>query len=1093
MASVTAGEFDPERRLEGILAAYLEEVEAGRFPDRSAWLARYPEFADELSAFFDNLDHVGRIAAPISDDDAPGTVPFPGSQAPIARPDFVGYFGDYELLREIARGGMGVVYAARQVSLDRILALKMIPDHPGTSQADLRRFHLEAEAVASLDHPNIVPIYEVGQHDGHRYFSMKLAEGGSLTTELPRMRGNFIAMARLVATTARAVHYAHQRGILHRDLKPSNVLLDRSEQPLVADFGLARHIEADGDLTRTGSVLGTPAYMAPEHAEGSREVVTTAVDVYGLGAILYEGLTGRPPIQGDSLFETLRRVRDVEPERPSAVDRRVPRDLETICLKCLEKAPSNRYPTALAVAEDLDRWLAGMPITARPTTLPERAVKWARRRPTAAALLVTSLLAVLAAGFAANAILSAGLAISERKAEKKARLEAEAEVAKRVEREARIEPERYLDRIARAERAWSANDLQTARALLDESPPSLRRWEWSYLDRLVHSEVRTIEGHNGVSCGVAFAPASDILCCPETRNGVRIWDDLGDRQISHIRGHDGFAYGVAFDREGKRLATAGSDGKVRVWDVATGELKRTMPGHDAWAAGVAFAKGDAWLVSGGADRVVRVWDTSTGTEVLALRGHTAPVFGVAVRPDGWQMASAGQEGVIKLWDLLTGLEERTLPGHQGATRCVAYSPDGRLLASGGSDRLVKIWDLKTGQEILSFQAADGRVDGIAFGPDGTRLATGGLDRSVKLWDVATGRELASYRGHDAPVFSVAFRPDGRRIASSGQDGTVKLWDATAAPEVRVVQGSWGQANGLVLSGDGKVAVVSTDRGISAWDTTDGHSLWSRPVRGASSPLAGSAAGEIAVSVCPDHRVTTFDIGTGREGPSFRGPGDPIASLAIDPGQHSILVGEGDPLGIVHGLQGKGVYEPKGDRSLSLWDLETGRQRWKQSAHVGSIHSVRLSSDGSRLASAGGDRTIGLRETKTGKELHRLEGHEAPVLDVAFSNDVSRLASAGADGTVRIWNAASGRELRSIAAHSGWVVGLAFTPDGSRIVSAGLDGAVSLWEVETGRKVLALQTRGGHAWRIAIAEDGSRIVAAMSDGTLLTWSAVRETY
>jgi hypothetical protein len=338
--------------------------------------------------------------------------------APLAR-----RFGEYELLEEVARGGMGVVWKALHVRLQRVVALKMILAGRLASPAEVRRFQIEAENAAGLEHPHIVPVYEVGEHDGQHYFTMQFIDGGSLAAHLPRLAGQPQAAARLLAAVARAVHHAHQRGILHRDLKPSNVLLDAEGQPHVTDFGLARR-QAAGDSAVSGEVAGTPGYMSPEQARGQKGL-STAVDVWGLGAILYELLTGQRPFRGDTPLETVLAVVEHEPQRPRLVNPTLNRDLETICLKCLEKEPARRYASAAALAEDLERWLARLPIQARPCGLAERAWKWARRRPAAAALL-----ALLMAGVAAAPVLGVGLAIhnrhqqeQERLAQEKARLD----------------------------------------------------------------------------------------------------------------------------------------------------------------------------------------------------------------------------------------------------------------------------------------------------------------------------------------------------------------------------------------------------------------------------------------------------------------------------------------------------------------------------------------------------------------------------------------------------------------------------------------------------------------------------------------------
>jgi hypothetical protein len=379
-------EIDPEERLGEAIAAYLRAAETGRPPDRGEFLARHPQVALELDLFIENRQEVERLSRPLRNLVLPGKDVWKGRA-----------FGDYEILGEIARGGMGVVYRARQARLNRTVALKMIRAGGGATQEDLQRFRAEAKAAASLSHPHIVPIYEFGEHEGQQYFTMELIEGHTLD----RHGRDFISepgeAARLIALVARAVHHAHQRRIIHRDLKPGNILVDRAGQPHVTDFGLAMRVEGGERLTESNVLLGTLPYMAPEQLSDKVQPLTTSVDIWSLGVILYELLTGKPPFQGKNQIDTLDRIRKQHPVPPGKLNRRVARDLEAICLKCLEKEPERRYGSALGLARDLERWLKGEPIEARPVHRVVRAWSWCRRNPAGAGLALGAAALLVAA------------------------------------------------------------------------------------------------------------------------------------------------------------------------------------------------------------------------------------------------------------------------------------------------------------------------------------------------------------------------------------------------------------------------------------------------------------------------------------------------------------------------------------------------------------------------------------------------------------------------------------------------------------------------------------------------------------------------
>jgi WD40 repeat protein len=1172
---------DRDMRLHRVIAAYLEALESGQAPDRAALLAQHRDLAGELTVFFANQDHVLRLTAPLRDamhhgapyfrdpatvdggaaDATPAVLPFPapapdaahhkGAQAdppggPLGQDSEPGaaaatprvrYFGDYELLEVIAQGGMGIVYKARQVSLNRVLALKMVRAGQFATPDDLQRFRLEAESAAHLDHPQIVPIYEVGEHEGFHYFSMKLVEGGNLAARASDYRDHPRAAARLIALVARAVHYAHERGILHRDLKPANILLTgaaaarlHERLPLVTDFGLAKWVEGPraADLTQSGSIVGTPSYMAPEQAEGRRTAITTAADVYSLGAILYELLAGQPPFRAETMLDTLRLVREQEPTRLRALNPRIDRDLETIALKCLEKAPSARYDSAAALADDLDRWLGEIPIRARRTGLSSRVIKWARRRPALAALLMTAALAAAMAALAVRASISsqrllrhAAKSDSALRVESAARRKLESNLAESQKRKRAMEENQYFQGIQSAEQALARRDPGEARRLLAACPASLRNWEWRHLARRLHSELTSIQGHSGFLCGAEFHPDSRAVICRSSALGSSMWDLSPAESAHRIHGLDGTAYGLAFDLSGQRMATAGSDGHVKVWDIARGQQLWDLPAHTGWAAGVAFGAGGSTLATAGEDGVVRIWDLTRVRPIPAheetvprhaLRGHDGAVFAVAFSPDGATLASGGKDGTVRVWDLARTppTAVQSFQGHEGAISSLAFDPRGKLIASGGADRMVRVWDAATGRETLKFQAAASRVNAIAFSPDGSRLATGDLEHLVRLWDPADGRALGYFPGHEQPVFLVQFNADGSRLASASQDATIKFWDPAADLGVRNLAlmraGTGAEARSDSSStadgahavrwiagvafrpGCDELATGGIGAAVTFWRVSSGRLKRILPRADAATfALAYNPAGTRLAAASIYSSVRIWDLGGG----------DPVeltdelkglASLAISPDGTLLATGGGEPPEVLQLPRGKMVASGDEPRSVRIWDAVTGHSIRALEGHAGSIYAVAFSPDGTRLASAGADRKIRIWDLATGDVLHAFYGHGAAILGLAFSPDGSRLVSCGLDRTIRTWDAASGKPIHTLEGHTNWVLGVAFSPDGTRLASAGADETVRLWDPVRGRGVLTLRGPHGRVHGVAFSSDGAYLAAAAADGSVRVWES-----
>jgi len=1012
--------------------------------------------------------------------DAPDGGPY-GDKEALERGTLVRYFGDYALLKELGRGAMGVVYKARQISLDRLVALKMIKAGALAEEEDLRRFQNEAAAVARLDHSHIVPIYEAGEHDGNRYFSMKLIGGPCLQKVLARYAADPNAAAKLMATVSEAVHHAHQRGILHRDLKPSNIVLDEQGQPHVTDFGLAKRVEGVSELTISGAIVGTPAYMAPEQASGIKRLVTVLSDVYGLGAVLYALLTGQPPFGADTVLETLDQVREQPPAAPTRLNPKVPRDLEIICLKCLEKDLQRRYSSAQALADDLRHYLAGEPIVARPVRALERAVKWARRRPAISGLTALAVAATL------FGLISTSLALRAAKAQ------------------TNLAEQRLYDvRMNLVQHYWDDSNAGLFQQGLDEQLPpkqggiDRRGLEWFYWQR--KTGHITLKEHTGWVMSVAFSPDGKRLASASADATVKVWDTATGQEILALKGHTGFVNSVAYSPDGKRLTSASSDKTVKVWDAATGQETLTLKGHTGSVNCVAYSPDGQRLASAGQDGTVKVWDAGTGEETLTLKGHTAKVNSVAYRPDGERLASASDDKMVKVWDAATGQEILTLKGHTGFVNSVAFSPDGQRLASASDDETVKVWDTVTRQETLNLQGRIGYLKSVAFSPDGKQLASAGGARNngeVKLWDAGTGRVIPTVKRHTdmamSVAMSVAFSPDGKRLASAAMDGTVKVWD-TATGEVSLTLK--GQVRSVAFSPDGKrLATVSYDQTVKVWDTATGQETLT---------FKGHAKKVLSVAFSPDGRrlasagadgtVKVWDAATGQETLSLKGHTDNVNSVAFSP-------------------DGRRLASGSFDQTVTVWDAATGRETLTLTGQVrrvaispdgkrlaaalypalyrivnSSWATIAISPDGKRLATVSYDQKVKVWDAGSRQEILTLQVYSAYVTDVAFSPDGRRLASATSDQTVKVWDTATGEETLTLKGHTDNVNSVAFSPDGRRLASASFDQTVKVWDTATGQETLTLKGHAKNVLSVAFSPDGQRLASVSSDGTVKIWDA-----
>jgi WD40 repeat protein len=699
----------------------------------------------------------------------------------------------YEILGELARGGMGVVYKAKQLGCNRVVALKMILSGSHAGIEERERFLIEAEAVARLQHPNIVQVHEVGEHEGKPFYSMEFCPGGGLDRKLNATPLPPVEAVRLVETLARAVQAAHEKGVVHRDLKPGNILLAEDGTPKVTDFGLAKRLDAAG-RTQTGEVLGTPSYMAPEQAGGKSREVGPPTDVYALGAILYECLTGRPPFRGPTALDTLKQVLSDDPVPPRQLLPRTPRDLETIDLKCLDKEPTRRYATAAELAADLGRWQRGEAVLAQPPSLGYLLRKQVRRYW--APLVVAAGMFLLLAAVVATAfvLLVAAWDKAQKNYETADQRRKEVEAAGAELRTALQQKQEALDAQQRAHDSLNKQLAVLARSYAERSDAEFRggnvrdslnwmlraydvapsddplrpQWVRRIVDWGRSISPRTFR-HDGSVNAASFGPDGQTVLTASWDRTARLWNAADGREL-HRLSHDGEVWAASFSPDGRTIATASEDRTARLWSAAGDELHRLT--HDGPVYAASFSPDGRTLVTASADKTALVWDVASGKELLRLP-HEDAVWGASFSPDGRTIATASRDGTARLWDAASGMERRRFP-HGGPVNVAWFSPDGRDLLTASGDRAAHLWEIASGKELRQFPH-DAEVLGASFSPDGRSIVTVGYDKTARVWDAASGQELQRLP-HSGDVLGASFAPDGRTVFTASRDKAARLWE-----------------------------------------------------------------------------------------------------------------------------------------------------------------------------------------------------------------------------------------------------------------------------------------------------------------------------
>jgi eukaryotic-like serine/threonine-protein kinase len=1097
--------YGRQQRLSRVLAEYVQTLENGRSADHAAWLARYPEFETELRAFFAGSDTRPSLQSPEPEDftdEAPSeSVKL---QSPLAalslgsphdaltcslgdthpRPmvPVDPQFGEYELLEEIGWGGMGMVYTARQRNPNRLVALKVIRTGGPTDAVDRQRFQNEADVIAQLDHPHIVPIYEAGEHAGQCFYSMKLIEGGSLARQLSRFAGNPRSAAQLMVPLADAIQHAHQRGVLHRDLKPSNILLDDEQRPFVTDFGLAQWRDRTSELTKTHDLVGSPPYMAPEQVCGSNGPTTIATDVYGLGAVLYALLTERPPAEGGSMVQVLRQIEQHQPPAPRSINPRVDPDLETICLKALQKQPHHRYPTAQAFADDLRRYLAGEPIQARPIGRLERSWLWACRHPEAAGLIATIIAALLllvaGLGFYNTRLTRINERLDHSLIESHQAQEQALSAQRRAEQsEADARRLLYVSDMGLAAQAVRDGDVRQLNMLLsrhrpERGQPDRRSFEWHYLRGLAHVGQQTIATFDEPLYTVCYSPDGRQLAIAGAEAVIRMYDAANYGELLAIATGQLEVNGLAYSPDGSVLASAGDDGTVRLWDLATGRERLTIAADSGPAYQIIFIPAANRLATCGQDPVIRLWDAQTGAPLGQLAGHDRSVEKLALSPDQTLLASASSDETAKLWDIAAQREVRTFSGHSGRLTAIGFSPEGRWLATGALDNSVRIWNTASGKQVFVASRVDA-VQSLAFSPNGRELAVGDRGGVVSLWrragDDWTGgaAPIRAWQPHDGRLYGLAFSPDGQSILSVADDGRGVLSDRPETHLQHILEFPDGVGDFTWIPGRDWIATAEKSA-VQIYDVATSAPLATLPTPDRCTVVAAAPDGRALAAADVTGTFRLWDLGDGD--PTVSRPQE-VWSVRLPLKRTS----EGHGPSVLRFSPDGAWFALAGYYEHSAWIFNARNGQFHLELPARTCDDLAFSPDSRRLAVAAGD-DIQIWDVNSRTRRQTLAGHDSTVNGIAYSPDGRLIASTSNDRFVKLWDAASGAERASLAGHRDRVESVAFSHDGRSLVTSGRDRSLRVWNVATARPLFRLDDREFPCPKLRFSPDGTRLAA-----------------
>jgi WD40 repeat protein/tRNA A-37 threonylcarbamoyl transferase component Bud32 len=1053
---------------------------------------------------------------------------------------------------------MGIVYMAEQEEpVRRKVALKIIK--PGMDSAQvIARFEAERQALAMMDHTNIAKVHDAGATDtGRPYFVMELVHGVPITQFCDANQLTPRERLALFVPVCHAIQHAHQKGIIHRDIKPSNLLVtmyDDKPVPKVIDFGVAKAIEqrlTEKTLfTQFGVLVGTFENMSPEQAEMNALGVDTRSDIYSLGVLLYELLTGTTPLERErlrtaALNELVRLIKEEEPPRPSVrlsssknlpkiaaarktepakLSKLVRGEIDWIAMKCLEKDRSRRYETANGLARDVERYLHDEPVEACPPSAGYRLHKFLRKYwmpvTVAAAFALLLVVGVLVSAWQAlRATQAEGEAVVQRDLATNAEREAtkkreEAEAAREQARTAEANSRRlyYAASMGLVQAAWEDHNILRVRDLLDKTADFPERgFEWYCWQRLCHVEHLTLPGHKEGVTALAFAPDGQRLVTGVTDGTARVWDTTSGQELFCLRGHRSEVTSVAYAPNGRWLVTGSTDGTARLWDAAAGRKLRMFESQNSGpVCAVGVTPDSKRVITGSEDCVARVWDAATGRFLFTLQGDTAsPVWCLSTA--ALLFSPQAQGPLLVASTLYSGKT-----GHMAPVRSIALSGNGTWVVTGSDDRTAKIWNDADGRLLKTLfhgiSSPTANVSAVAVTRDGKKVVTGSRDGRTKIWDMESGRVVFIPGGH-GDLLCLALTPDGQQLLTGYLGGMANVRDMASGREIMVPNGHRRWVSCVAVSPDGqRLATASLDGTARVWDMASGRGIQTfKDSTGLIRSVAVTPDGHRLVTLTADGMVRLWDVVSHRKLLTLKGPSHAVSAVAITPDGQLIVTGCQD--GTVRLYDAASGYElrkleghtdwisavtvtPDGQRIVTgswdgtagLWDAASGRGVLTFTGHIGPVFSLAVTADGRSLITGGWDGTARVWDAKNGAELRKLEGHAHTVAAVAATPDGQRIVTGSWDGTARVWDAVAGRELLKLEGHIEPGASVAVSRDGQRLVIGSGDGTASVWDAVSGRELLTLKEHTGPVRFVAVTSDGRRIITGSDDGTVKIWEA-----